>query len=589
MSRASESFADGVRQVWLAVETGAALRMRPLLYMVPVGTLTTAVAQVRLLESPRTVFWGLVTAVLGSAAAALLLMLYGWLSRTWLVLRQVKAQILTFAVVGAVRMLTIGSLHSVVGIPSLYLGITRFWTGAFQGLVWLALTSLYYNGRDRFIAERERLLDDQARMLVRAQHESALSQALARELAATVSVRVQESVSRTRAFMTLPMDLDESVQMLRRIAASLREAVDHDIRPISHELWEEPPSEQVRVDLPLLLRLGCYPQPYPIFWSALIAWLFTSGMAMSMPSPGWAVLMFILQLTCICVVLAVADLIVRVPGHRGAAEYWTGIIAAMLIASVPPLVMPQLGWATSQAVAWAVVCSLGGVLLMAATSIIVGLTGTRRVRLEMASASLNAADVAQRVRARELAEASRLLARHLHSSLQGRLMAISLELERAADERNPATATQALQRLDSLMETPLIGAFEPEPLDVVKALGTLVAEWSAVVDITLTLDLPDQEHCSACQQVLAVAEEAIANAVRHAHATRIEIAVQQLADEVLVRVRNDGVPAGRGVAGLGSQWLDSVSPERWSLTHDAGTGRMLLEVRFPVTTQVGHA
>ncbi len=582
MSPVREQATAAWERIHSAIGTGTALLPESIVWLVIAGTVSAAGGQLGLFRSPQIAFFGFLTAVLASSMIAIIVVVHRLLSHDFPSLAAPRALIISFAVYGALRLELLGLFHHVVNLPTLYNGQMRVWAGALQGLVWVSLTSLYFASREQFLTERSRLLDEQAQIEIRALHQSALSRAIAYELAETIGDRLQASVSRSRALITESLGLDDSEQALRRVAASLREAIEQDIRPISHALWGEAPSDQVKMTLPMLMRLGCYPRPYPVALGMTIGFLFVGPMAISMPHPGWALLMFLVQLASSGLALFVADRIVRTRGVADPSTYWAGLIAASSFAAVPPFIMPSLGWTVSDAFYWAAFCSLGTASLMVSTSMITGLTGTRTKVLARAMYSLTGAEVTQRVRARKLAEASRLLARHLHSSLQGRLMAITLELERAADQNNREGALEALHRLDELLETPLLGALQPNTTHLDTGLEGIVREWSAVVDVQLTLEVEDREHCPHCEQILGIAEEAIANAVRHARATTVEIDVRQVEDAIVVRVVNDGeIPAG-GLAGLGSRWLDSVSPANWSLKPAADAGHVVLEVRLPV-------
>ncbi len=155
-------------------------------------------------------------------------------------------------------------------------------------------------------------------------------------------------------------------------------------------------------------------------------------------------------------------------------------------------------------------------------------------------------------------------------------MAITLELERATSERSSEAAELALRRLDSLLATPLVGAFEDaQAVDVRDALEKLAGEWSAIAAVELHVQMASPHFVQRGELVVGIAEEAIANAVRHAGATHVRITIEQERCDVRVRVHNDGSVSDRGAAGLGSRWLDSVSPDSWSLLPHAAGGMVL--------------
>ncbi|SEF35939.1 Signal transduction histidine kinase [Amycolatopsis pretoriensis] len=210
---------------------------------------------------------------------------------------------------------------------------------------------------------------------------------------------------------------------------------------------------------------------------------------------------------------------------------------------------------------WVLVLSMAGPLLYAAW--FVGVESEQRrkanVRLEAAldeNASLHAQLVARAREAGVLDERQRL-AREIHDTLAQGLTGIVTQLE-AADgpERERRLARVRELARDSLGEARrAVQALRPEPLDAAQlpeALSELarrVAETSgAAVEVETTGEirplLPELEVT-----LYRVAQEALANAEKHAKASRIGLTLSYADDLVLLDVVDDGVgfrPGDRG-------------------------------------------
>jgi signal transduction histidine kinase len=161
--------------------------------------------------------------------------------------------------------------------------------------------------------------------------------------------------------------------------------------------------------------------------------------------------------------------------------------------------------------------------------------------------------------ARQLSE--RLaLAREIHEQVVQRLFGVSLaltvpggldvgELERCRDELQDAIGElrAALERplQDGLAETHSGGtlAAEVERLAGVGVVpgAELLIDWADGIEVPVG-------HEQAAQSFLA---EAVRNAAKHAHPTRIEVAVAGDEEMFSLEVRNDGVLPGPRGAGLG--------------------------------------
>jgi signal transduction histidine kinase len=146
------------------------------------------------------------------------------------------------------------------------------------------------------------------------------------------------------------------------------------------------------------------------------------------------------------------------------------------------------------------------------------------------------------------------LARELHDTLAHTLSAVAVELEAVSTlwDDNPACARTLLERslaatrsgltetrraLQALRSSPL------EDLGLALALRQQVETVAARADLALDLQIPerlddlspDVEQC-----VYRVAQEALANAARHAQARRVQVSLLQERDRLTLTVSDDG-------------------------------------------------
>ncbi len=149
----------------------------------------------------------------------------------------------------------------------------------------------------------------------------------------------------------------------------------------------------------------------------------------------------------------------------------------------------------------------------------------------------------------------RRLAGELHDELGQSLTALALQLNRLAGRLAGPERTEALASRDTALELvegtrALARRLRPEGLDTLglpAALTNLTERLSArtglPIDRTITRDLPPLDP-DAELVVYRVAQESLTNVVRHARATRAELALGADGHEVTLEVRDDGV--GRG-------------------------------------------
>jgi signal transduction histidine kinase len=157
----------------------------------------------------------------------------------------------------------------------------------------------------------------------------------------------------------------------------------------------------------------------------------------------------------------------------------------------------------------------------------------------------------------------RRIERDLHDGAQARLIAVGMSLGLAEQqlEADPDRArellaearrgaTEALQELRDLAR----GIHPPILTD--RGLEAAIAALAArsPVPVTLSVDVPERPPGAVEIAAYFVVAETLANAIKHAHATQLDITIRRHDDAVEIDVRDDGAggadPAGAGITGL---------------------------------------
>jgi signal transduction histidine kinase len=152
------------------------------------------------------------------------------------------------------------------------------------------------------------------------------------------------------------------------------------------------------------------------------------------------------------------------------------------------------------------------------------------------------------------------IARELHDGLGHHLTALSLQLEVArnvGDERARAPVEKARAITKALLGEvrAVVGTLrEDVPLDLSHALRTLVAGFSRP-RIHLEVERDVQVAAPIAHTIFRCVQEVLTNAVRHAHAENVYVAVASNEETVAVTARDDGRGAaqlkpGHGLSGL---------------------------------------
>ncbi|MFG3255344.1 sensor histidine kinase [Streptomyces sp. NPDC048172] len=175
------------------------------------------------------------------------------------------------------------------------------------------------------------------------------------------------------------------------------------------------------------------------------------------------------------------------------------------------------------------------------------------------------------VQAREagVADERRRLAAEIHDTLAQGLIGIIAQLQVAMGTSEPAAAQQRLSRATELARHSLAEARRSvrnlAPMDLAddglpQALHKTVAQWSAHTGVRAEFTLTGtahELHGEVSATLLRIAQEALANASKHASASRVGVTLSFMDGEVTLDVRDDGrgfapqaPPTGTGGFGL---------------------------------------
>jgi signal transduction histidine kinase len=179
-------------------------------------------------------------------------------------------------------------------------------------------------------------------------------------------------------------------------------------------------------------------------------------------------------------------------------------------------------------------------------------------------------------RSRELSivEERNRLARELHDSVTQKLFGVTLTAESAATviERDPSEARQQLQRLQQLareaMEELRSLIFELRPPEVeTEGLATALRKHVDVLQrvhghaVQLQVDCEAAPSAAEDPEILRVAQEALQNALRHAHAEHVDVRLTADNGHLLLAVADDGAGFDPADPSLRSQHLGLTSME----------------------------
>ena len=209
--------------------------------------------------------------------------------------------------------------------------------------------------------------------------------------------------------------------------------------------------------------------------------------------------------------------------------------------------------ATGEYLAFSMFATLVGYLRAQEERARLGLARERAALLGMQSLLEDGARLHERMR----------LAREVHDAMGHGLTAASVSLQlasRTGDKKAIETAQAAVQQTLADIRALVSDAREQKTVDLRAALRALAV---GIPQPRIAIDMPgdlvvDERHAHA---LFRLVQEGITNAVKHGHATHVQVVVEQRDGAVRVRVRDDGGGAdatsfGNGLAGLRERFAE---------------------------------
>lgn len=204
----------------------------------------------------------------------------------------------------------------------------------------------------------------------------------------------------------------------------------------------------------------------------------------------------------------------------------------------------------------------------------------------------------RRLRTVALVEERERIARDLHDAIIQDLFAVGLKIEADAskvDDEGVRTSLQdAVQRIDQAMTELRQFIFQLRPAvwssvklrdELLMSISDLAEPFERPVAVSVQGDV-DELPPGIAQEILAIANESAANALKHADADSIEVSVLYRDGYVVVTTRDDGSGfdpgmkfSGLGLENLRSRAADLAGELKIDSVRDEGTA---IEVRFPV-------
>ena len=151
------------------------------------------------------------------------------------------------------------------------------------------------------------------------------------------------------------------------------------------------------------------------------------------------------------------------------------------------------------------------------------------------------------------------LARFLHGEVQAGLVAASLLLNRASNIGDTDLARHALRSAANLLKQDYVQVSQSRTSSPQARLEKLSSGWRGIAEVKFTLECIDALKASELNDVIALIDEGVSNAIRHAQATRISVKGEITGTFLDIEVISDGSIMTHNAAGLGTKLFTELT------------------------------
>ena len=542
---------------WRRLATPAALSTSALFWYIPGGVLGV-VFTVPVFErgAPDRITW-LAIAVLAQGAFSGLVLLTRLIPPR--ICHQPGTVLVILAVSGAVRGLVINGLAS--GLNPAGFGmhpVYQILTSALMSTVWMGSIGYLIQANKDYRATFETLFWQSV----------AVQRALVTVPDARRSDIVDEVTSARSAVLQELEAIDESNDLGRQLheaAEMLHDAVDQQIRPLSHELFAEKKVEPPPTRFGALLfdAISSWDPPLRITIVLLVA-LIGIGSARSAGLVIGVEVAAISGLSALVILLIRARLISSYPSWRP----WVSPLAVIALPIAAGLSLELIG---NQLLGirpdpyGAMVVAIAIPISVIFITALFGVQAERNLIIASLRMRIDIGQVYEVAAMQVSAKQDAQLGTYLHHRVQSELTAIALQLEQASRQYDDASALQVINSARERLSRTLSDDVDIELSDGRVRLGQMVENWSGIAAIELNLPSGDFGTAAQWESAALIADEAIGNSVRSGGAGQISVQVVVSDASMVLVIADNGIGVSTSAkGGLGSAWLDINAPGRWS-------------------------
>jgi signal transduction histidine kinase len=436
---------------------------------------------------------------------------------------------------------------------------------ALIGLLILPLSSLVAASYESYRFDRNQLLTDKMATESKKTESQAILRGLRESMSNKVDQNLLEILQTSKDFFDQrERSLDQNWELM---AEKLRSAALETVRPFSHNLHRRGTEREYSVRPSEILKYVSHSIVIHIPWVLLIYGVTTYTTIYSHSDFTTGTTYLLLRLAAITVLMLFMRMLKTRNHFRTLPSFF--LLLTLCCASFAYLntildeyfdLTYQSFWNSVANAAW-----LG--LIIFSVGLVSAFIDGQRAEIDFIQNQLSQAEVSALLIKREEARISRELAKYLHGTIQSRLMASAMEVERAGRSGDKKAVAREIQKAYKTLKLPDEDYFSTPEKNLSDELRKVSAKWDKLLKIKFSTskDLSQIDE-NLSQDIGNVINEAIANSFRHGAASKVDVKIKSEGKDIVIEVVDDGSGLGKGKPGLGTDTFSSLVGVSWKLT-----------------------
>ena len=171
------------------------------------------------------------------------------------------------------------------------------------------------------------------------------------------------------------------------------------------------------------------------------------------------------------------------------------------------------------------------------------------------------------------------LARYLHGELQAGLIATNLLLERASTTGDADLARHALRSAVDLLKQDHALVSQSRITSPKARLEKISSGWRGIAEVKFGLDWIGSIETSTLNDVIALIDEGVSNAIRHAQSTTISVDGILTEEFIDIEILSDGTKMTNNAAGLGTKLFNELATS-WNHSRNGESNLLKFKIRI---------